>query len=156
MTDAYRTVRADLVQKRDQLDAVIAALTTLIGDGSSAAVVAAADRARPRGSAPPKSARRQRVSRPTVKVSTRTARKVIPAASEATAPRDAAILDYLKLHDGIATRKLLKAAMPKEVGLSEEQRQAAYRNTMSRLKAKGLVDRTGDTWSMVGIGSNGQ
>jgi len=25
----------------------------------------------------------------------------------------------------------------------------AYRNTMSKLEAKGLVDRTGDTWSLV-------
>src|SRR6185369_14620275 len=78
--------------------------------------------------------------------------KPVPTAvrSEAATARADAILAALKRNDGLGTSKVLRAAMPKEPGLNEEQRDDAYRNTMTRLKSRGLINRTGDTWSLVG------
>lgn len=67
--------------------------------------------------------------------------------------REDAIMSLLHRNDGVATSAMLRKAMPKEPDLTEEQRDAAYRNTMSKLKHRGVLGRTGDTWSLVGRGS---
>lgn len=70
--------------------------------------------------------------------------------------RDQAILRYLRLHDGVAAAEQLKAAMPKEPTLTNDQADTAFRSALLRLKAKGAIDRTGTTWSLVGAGSRAE
>lgn len=67
--------------------------------------------------------------------------------------RDAAILKYLRNHDGVASTEQLKSALPKEPALTADQFGAALHAALVRIKAKGLIGRTGDTWSLVGVGS---
>ncbi len=159
MTSDYRALRDELVQKRDGLNGLIEALTSFIGDGAGQSTVPKVSATKTRAKSP-KFARRLKSARRPAATSTRKSkpsRRSIGPDSRRLAEtnvRQNAVLDYLKRHDGIATRTVLKAAMPKEPGLNDEQRDAAYRNTMTRLKAKGLIDRTGDTWSLVGIGTS--
>ncbi len=59
-----------------------------------------------------------------------------------------AVLKALRMNGGVSTSKQLRAVMPKEPTLTEKQRAAAFSNTMTRLKGKGVVGRTGDTYSL--------
>jgi hypothetical protein len=134
----------ELTARRDALNGVIATLQEVLGTVSQTPTAPSTPpsrrvtAAKPRRQSPP-----ARVTKPT---------QVGPRA-ELAAARDQAILSALKRNDGLGTSKLLQAAMPKEPGLNAEQKDDAYRNTMTRLKNKGLIGRTGDTWSLVGIGS---
>jgi hypothetical protein len=69
--------------------------------------------------------------------------------------RSDAILKFLRSNNGLGTNAQLRKAMPKEPGLTDDQRDMAFRNTMTKLRTKGLVARTGQTWSLVGAGSGG-
>lgn len=73
------------------------------------------------------------------------------AASE-TAARDEALLVALRRNGGVGTAKELRKAIASK-GLTEEQVGKAVANSMYRLKQRGLVDRTGHTWSLSGAGS---
>lgn len=68
-----------------------------------------------------------------------------------TAAREAAVLGALKRSGGMAMGRDLLAAFVREPGWDEGQRKGAFRNTMTKLKAKGIVGRTGETWSLIGI-----
>jgi len=135
---------AELTAKRDALNGVIATLQDFLGATAGAVVTPPPPsnalmkvRKAPRQSPP------ARVTKPA---------QTGPRADTAAA-REEAILTALKRNDGVASSKILRAAMPKEPKLDDDQRTAAYRNCLHRLKVKGLIDRTGDTWSLVGIGS---
>lgn len=67
--------------------------------------------------------------------------------------RKASILAFLRRNGGVGTAKEIQAALPKEPGLTADQRVRAFGNTMQRLKASGQVGRTGDTWSLAGAGT---
>lgn len=64
--------------------------------------------------------------------------------------RDQAVLRYLRLHHGVAEAEDLKAAMPQEPALTNDQALTAFRSALVRLKAKGVIDRTGTRWHLVG------
>lgn len=63
--------------------------------------------------------------------------------------RDQAVLRYLRLHHGVAEAEDLKAAMPQEPALTNDQALTAFRSALVRLKAKGVIDRTGTRWQLV-------
>ncbi len=64
-----------------------------------------------------------------------------------------AVLSFLRKHNGVARFKELIAVMPKEPGQSDAQRESGCRNAVQRLRVKGVIGRTGDTWSLAGAGS---
>lgn len=152
--DAYRVVLAELTAKRDALNAAIAALANLLGDAPPAIEVTDLPR-RPR----PRKGRARARAKPVIKATPpgrrQRARRVQPrGVTTEVAARDEAILTFLRKRDGMARSETIRAAMPHEAGLTEQQQDAAYRNALSRLKTKHLIDRTGDTWSLVGVGSD--
>lgn len=64
--------------------------------------------------------------------------------------RERALLTFLRLGAGFASSKELRKAMPHEPDLTTpKQRGDAFRNTVYKLKQKGQIGRTGDTWSLV-------
>jgi hypothetical protein len=69
--------------------------------------------------------------------------------------RDAEILRLINVNNGVATMSELRARFPKRdpAAADEHQRDEALRNSLLRLKARGLIARTADTWSLVGAGS---
>lgn len=62
------------------------------------------------------------------------------------------LLAALRRNGGVGTAKELRKAIPAK-GLTDEQVGKAFTNAMYRLKSRGLVDRTGHTWSLNGAGS---
>jgi hypothetical protein len=89
---------------------------------------------------------------------TRRAGKETPISDQAVeranaAARSDAVVAFLRRNAGVATSKALRAAMPSEPQLTDEQRTRAFSNTLTRLKAKKILGRTGDTWSLVGRGT---
>lgn len=145
---SLQTAREALEGRRVALVEAIAVLDRLLETDEPPATVAPARVARVSKLATPTRAK-TKARRPGAAV--RTSGKA--PRSEPTIERDEAILDALRRNDGMAVARDLQRAMPKESGLTDEQRDAAYRNSMSRLKARGLIGRTGDTWSLVGRGS---
>jgi len=75
--------------------------------------------------------------------------RVAKSRPASSSPRLEAVLRFLRANNGLGTSKQLRAAMPSEPGLNDAQREDAYQNTMTKLRVKGLVARTGDTWSLV-------
>ena len=147
--DGYRALLDQSIAKRDALTTLIDALQVLIGDtpAPTPAPAPASALPPPMGARSPQPRRKAASRPPASKPTTPT------AAADVVEARDAAIRTALKRNDGLATSKLLRAAMPKEPSMNDEQRDDAFRNTMTRLKRKGEIDRTGDTWSLVGLGS---
>lgn len=135
----------ELTAKRNALNDLIVALQDVIGIAGQSLVTLPAPI-----SARPARPRRVKAVRKPAKVAK--VRQSSPP-SDAAMAREQAILTTLKRNDGVASSKLLRAGMPKEAGLTDDQRTAAYRNCLHRLKVKGMIDRTGDTWSLVGAGS---
>jgi hypothetical protein len=67
--------------------------------------------------------------------------------------RDKALLACLDRHGGIATMSQLRSALPvtDPARDDEAQRDQAVTFALRRLRLKGVLARTGDTWSRVGI-----
>jgi hypothetical protein len=66
--------------------------------------------------------------------------------------RDRAVLAALNRNGGLAMiRTLRKALPPGDPATTPAAVDDAVKNALLRLKAKGQVERTGDTWSIVGI-----
>ena len=149
MSFSYAELLADATEKRDAWDRVIDALKAVMSIPASTGAGSQSPAALPppMGARPPQPRRKAASRPPASKPTTPT------AAADVVEARDAAIRTALKRNDGLATSKLLRAAMPKEPSMNDEQRDDAFRNTMTRLKRKGEIDRTGDTWSLVGLGS---
>jgi len=79
-----------------------------------------------------------------------------PAAVSASVveARDAAVLRYLERHDGVASQKELLASIPKDdPATTADAKLEALKQSLARLKFKRLIGRTGDTYSLVGAGS---
>ena len=131
----------ELRARRDAIDHAIATLESLINQPFRPATVTAP---------PPRPAKPTPVQRQPKTRITRAATAI--GVDRHVAARDEAILTALK-RLGMTRRDKLITCMPKEPGRSEEQRQVAFRNTLTRLKVKGLIDRTGDIWSLVGVGT---
>lgn len=141
----FQQMRDFALVQRDAMTTLIDALAPFVGPALPAEKPARlALRAAPK---PKRTVRRPRKSR--------IAKAVQPQAKTfaQSAARDEAILGALRRSHGVGTSKDLKAALPKEAGQSDEQRRAAFSNTMTRLKNTNRVGRTGDTWSLVGAGS---
>lgn len=135
MSEPIQAALAALQQKRDEIDAAIAALQVVIGhDDTSVEPV--------RETPTPE---RRKVSKPR-QVVTRTR-----STGGAQQAYEDAILKHLRRHGGVAMGKELRAAMPKVDGLDDEKRAKALQNALYRLKVKGEIARTGQTWSLVGI-----
>lgn len=67
--------------------------------------------------------------------------------------RDAAILRFLERHDGVASHKDLIGALPTDdPAKTLDAKKEALKLALMRLRAKHLIDRTADTWSLVGAG----
>lgn len=69
--------------------------------------------------------------------------------------RDKAIFAALNRNGGLAMIRTLRLAIPATdpAAKTPALRDEAIKNALFRLKAKGKVERTGDTWSIVGIGT---
>lgn len=71
--------------------------------------------------------------------------------------RDEAVLRFLNRHDGVATHKALLAALPADdPATTPDAKALALKQALARLRFKGVIDRTSDTWSVVGIGTSVQ
>lgn len=129
MSDIYRTALNTMKLERQRLDVAIASLEALVGLDGRAPGPAAPEAVRLRGGkrAPTKSGP---ASTSTVKA----AAPASPVGSDTIAARDAAILD--RLRKGPADSGDLRKAMPHEPDLTDEQRDSAYRNAMTRLRVK--------------------
>lgn len=68
--------------------------------------------------------------------------------------RDQAMLAAINRNGGIAMVSQLRKSLPAGDPASRDDVDAdqAVKNSLLRLKAKGKVARTGDAWSIVGIG----
>jgi hypothetical protein len=156
VTDAeIAALFADLRAKREGIDRLIAGLEAFYGTGL-VLEVPEPTRRKTRKTWPRKSARNKtRRTRSLGDVALTPPR--IPRAASAVgvttvvAARDEALLTALKRH-GLMRRDKLAGYMPAEPNQTDEQREGAFRNALSRLKAKKLVGRTGDTYSLVGAG----
>lgn len=127
MNTHYKAVLADLIAERDALSQLIDQLTARAG-----------------GELSDEPATPLRVVRPRA---TTDRRKVTPAGSS---DREEAVLRQLRRNSGVATGKELRAALR----ITEDDNKA-FQNALTRLKGKGAIARTGQTWSLVGAGSEG-
>lgn len=67
--------------------------------------------------------------------------------------RDKAVQRFLERHDGVARQKELLAAIPADDPAKTPDAKAdALKQALTRLRFKGAIGRTGDTWSLVGAG----
>lgn len=74
------------------------------------------------------------------------------APSAANGRRDE-LLRRLRMNKGVGTSKELRASISAYAAMSDAEAAKAFSNDMYRLKAAGLVNRTGHTWSLVGVGA---
>lgn len=154
MSAHLQAALVELTAKRDTLNGIILALEGVIGTVAQPLVTLPP----PMGARPARKSKGIRHRPALIPRPRSTKGQPRPPSTSSTsaalaAARDAAILKCLERTEGIAKFSLLKAAMPKEPDLDAAQQDDAYRNTMTRLKKKGLIGRTGDVWSLVGVGS---
>lgn len=77
-----------------------------------------------------------------------------PVDVEIVEARDRAVLAALNRNGGLAMIRQLRGALPAgDPVKGSPVEETAISNALVRLKAKGKVARTGDTWSIVGIGT---
>lgn len=158
MSIEFQSVRASLVEKRDALSKAIEALDAVMGLHPPEAALVVPRRVVRRlrrlpGSKIKKAAKRnERTNERTKQGPGRRVARSLPKreATDLVKAREDAILTGLKRQGGMATSKVLRAMMPKESELNDDQRDAAYRNTLTKLKQRGVIGRTGDTWSTTG------
>ena len=69
--------------------------------------------------------------------------------------RDAELLRLLNVNNGVITLHELRRRFPPQSDPATDAaaKEEALKNTLLRLKARGLIARTADTWSLVGAGS---
>ena len=77
----------------------------------------------------------------------------IKVSVDVVAARDAAILDAINRAGGLVFVHRLRGVLPATdpAAADEDQAEQAITLALHRLKAKGVLARTGDTWSLVGI-----
>ena len=66
--------------------------------------------------------------------------------------RERAIVRIMRANGNVSTGKELRDRMPREEGMDDEEHSSMVRNTLTKMRVKGLVGRTGDTWSLTNGG----
>jgi hypothetical protein len=62
-------------------------------------------------------------------------------------------MTFINRQGGLASGKQLQSALAKhDASLKGEALDTALANALTRLRLKKAIERTGDTWSLVGIG----
>jgi hypothetical protein len=76
-----------------------------------------------------------------------------PVSLDTVEARDKALLACIDRNGGLALMSQLRGALPKgDPANADGTRDQAVKHALTRLKLKGILGRTGDTWSRVGIG----
>lgn len=127
-----------LIVKRTAIDLAIDETKLLIGDISGRREPPAPVASQPRPAKVAAAPRKSRRSPDSVR-----------SENAAIEERDHSIMKALREAGGLASSRTLRRSITFDASMSESQQGAAFRNTVQRLKKKGLIDRTGNTWSLV-------